>query len=1258
MTTSLPPWWSEVEDHSTRVGVDPNIIRRIGGVESNFRNVPNASGPGGRPASSATGVFQFTEGTFRDVATRYPDLALTDRRDPAQQARAMVYFTRDNIEDFRRRTGRDPSPSEVYLSHFLGRAGVARLEGVSDDTPVTQAVDRDAVLSNASVFSRNPTVGALRQWAAAKMEGGEAPVAQRPLVSFGEQQPNNPLTNREQRDIQRAQDEQDPGLVRGLALAARQEWSMLWALQGNSDMAPDPDFRMTPERLRELTQDVPERYWGFFEQAHSDAHAGRLREAMMRDLEVERQLGAMGWTGTGLRVLTAIVDPLAIGIGLASGAAATPALAAFKAGRLARIATAGGTAAAGNALTEAIIVSNKPTGEALDIVVAAGAGLVLGSAFGAMSRNPAVAREAAALEQVGRSLQARAEADAAGEAVLRGNAGAAEASYREALRVDTFDFVRDAPDVAERTAAGRVRFDVSAATKNSQNPLTSVLGGNLVEDPVGNLNREVATNIGASERQALIQRRMETLWRQDAETAYKEYAERQGWNWWQRQSRRGEFNESITDYVRNRDPSIEFDPAVKRVGDAFRNLMDRFRQLANDPGAEMGMNLRPVRGFGGLEKNPNYVPRIHDIRKVDELVSTFGDKNLRALLSQAIRAVQTTLTEEVADKIAKGYLKRVRQLRLGDEVNGSRMLTGEDPDLLRLMLKDETDLDDAAIDRIVGEFRPERSDGAVERGKRRQLMDENFGLTLTSTDGTATRFVRIRDMLNNDADMLFQMYNRSMSGIVALAQVRVKNPNWKPGDTAPEFLVDGITNQAEFDKLIRQVQSVGDEIGQRPDQIAKDVANLRFMYNAIAGIPDPADLTNAGQALRMLRDYNFTRVMGQVGFAQIAELGNITGQLGIRAMIEGVPSFRSLWRNAKTGQLDDELAREIEWMTTAGTDWLRGSVATKWDDFGSPLTYVGNSAALNTADNALQRGKRITSAVSGMAPINTLLQRWTAKAILAKFADIAAKPTRANMDRMRTLGLSDDMLTRVLGEFKTHGDFLKSEVSGRNLRRINFDKWQDLEARSAFEHAVFRWSRRIIQENDVGAMHRWMSNPLAKTLLQFRTFMAGAWSKQFLHNVHMRDMETFMAFSASMFSAGLTYTVQTYMQSLGRSDQEAFLERRLSAEAIGLASFQRAGFASLFPLLIDSGARGVGLDPLFDFRTTGQPTDALFGNPTVGLIDDAAKATAGAVDIFRGGFSQADARNMLRVLPFQNVLPVTMGFNALIHQLPERDPRR
>jgi hypothetical protein len=250
------------------------------------------------------------------------------------------------------------------------------------------------------------------------------------------------------------------------------------------------------------------------------------------------------------------------------------------------------------------------------------------------------------------------------------------------------------------------------------------------------------------------------------------------------------------------------------------------------------------------------------------------------------------------------------------------------------------------------------------------------------------------------------------------------------------------------------------------------------------------------------------------------------------------------------------------------------------------------------------------------------------------------------------------MLERIRGQLKDHSSFMKGEVSGRNLRRLNVEKWSDLEAASAFRDAMFRGSRRIIQENDVGNMSMWMSHPLAKTLLQFRTFVIGSWTKQFLHNVHMRDFATFTTFMGSLFAGALTYVAQTHLNLLGREDRDEQLEKRLSFGAISKAALQRSSWFSLFGPAVDSVGMATVGGPVFDARTTGLPSNVLWGNPTMDLGDSIARASSSiAKGVVSGEGTQAGVRNVTRTLPFSNFAPFVGLTNALIDGLPEYDRR-
>jgi hypothetical protein len=137
------------------------------------------------------------------------------------------------------------------------------------------------------------------------------------------------------------------------------------------------------------------------------------------------------------------------------------------------------------------------------------------------------------------------------------------------------------------------------------------------------------------------------------------------------------------------------------------------------------------------------------------------------------------------------------------------------------------------------------------------------------------------------------------------------------------------------------------------------------------------------------------------------------------------------------------------------------------------------------------------------------------------------------------------------------------------------------------------------------------------------------------------------------------YIAQTHLQSIGRSDRQKFLNDRLSPSKIGMATFQRSGWASFLPMGADFGAVALGYDPMFDTRASSLGT-GVFGNPTLDLGDKLLKGVGGAAEtVTRGSpFTQPDARRLLAVTPFQNFLPWMNVYNTMISNLPEKETRK
>lgn len=108
--------------------------------------------------SSATGLGQFTTGSWAGLMRARPDLGLTvnGRTDPAQARRATQALTEQNAAVLDSH-GFSPTFGNLYMTHFLGQAGGPRfLRGLAQDpgAPAAHYASPDAVRANQRIFFR------------------------------------------------------------------------------------------------------------------------------------------------------------------------------------------------------------------------------------------------------------------------------------------------------------------------------------------------------------------------------------------------------------------------------------------------------------------------------------------------------------------------------------------------------------------------------------------------------------------------------------------------------------------------------------------------------------------------------------------------------------------------------------------------------------------------------------------------------------------------------------------------------------------------------------------------------------------------------------------------------------------------------------------------------------------------------------------------------------------------------------------------
>jgi hypothetical protein len=150
-----------------------------------------------------------------------------------------------------------------------------------------------------------------------------------------------------------------------------------------------------------------------------------------------------------------------------------------------------------------------------------------------------------------------------------------------------------------------------------------------------------------------------------------------------------------------------------------------------------------------------------------------------------------------------------------------------------------------------------------------------------------------------------------------------------------------------------------------------------------------------------------------------------------------------------------------------------------------------------------------------------------------------------------------------------------------------------------------------------------------------------------------QDMEMWYAFMGSMMIAGMAYSVQSAVNSVGRPE---VLEEKLSMDNIVKASFARAGYTALAPMMWDAAQNTIWGTTMFNKRTTGLPSGSIAGIPAVAIADSIAKvlkASLNAVTNDNRQINRDAGRAAMNLIPVASSMIGIRGITSYVaSQLP------
>lgn len=1082
------------------------------------------------------------------------------------------------------------------------------------------------------------------------------------------------LSTQDQKIIEERNEANKISLLEGAKIAIQQEQILPSILKSNSasELQPDYDFEFDDETFDEVTKGIDPIYFKNFASATSLSQAYQIRDRILETQEANQKLDTLGWKGTALRVGAAILDPTALVADAVTFGVARPFIYANRASRVSKYIRAGAVGAGQAGLITAPVIANDPTRDIEEVgyamlmggVVTGGLARFLGprhpdlKKFDAKSQELGKAFERSTLEEQGFKITDKGEKYFGPKkpAEINSNIDEVDELLKDQVKIkptkkniyskqeqamindiknnisddELFNNFFDRIDQTPNVAFAKGRFDKSSVLRRSDNPYMRSASEKLLEDTVGNVDysRSILTadlhkHNYAGTRMVQFYKGYEPAFeRYMKEVKGKKYGIKYNLN------DRVEFSNLVSRAVRGEVIDID---AVNQAADATRSMFKKMLDDLKSSGVENAANILD---------NTNYFPRHWSISAIQSVQEKIGYDNVVSFFKNSLMKGSSNLAEKDATKIAKRIYTMVTRSRFGDGFSLDAILKTKDPDLLRATIRDYTDLSEEEISDLVRVLIKKEPRNIAPRLRRRASFDE--------THEELVNGIRIKfsDFLDNNTEGLVGSYINQMSGHVAFART-------------------GIKSKTDYSKILNQIKKgydapeVAKKYQTKAGQIRKkfELDTLDTIYKNIIGIPTEKDIQGGtATILRNIRKYNYANVFNQVGFAQIPELGNIIGTAGVKGFIKYIPEFKNILTRAKSGKLSNELLDEIETLVSGtGSNRLIDSVINRTDDFAGMTTKVGK------IEKGLDIATRITSDFSGFHAVDMLSRRLAAITSFDKLARHATgklKLSAADIKRYRNIGFSDEELQAVFKNIRENSSFIEGGLTGRKIRRLNVDKWDDQDLVNKMSLYMNRHLRRVIQENNYGEMIAiGADSSLGKTILQFRNFVTTAYSKQLLHGLHMRDLTAFNSAMSSMMIASLVYVAQTHIQGIGMSDSEKedFFEKRLSPEAIGRATFQRSTYSTLLPAVFDTTMYFGGQDPYFNYRSSGLDINLWTGNPTWSLgtkLAGAIRNTGKAIFDDDYDFSKRDAYKWKSILPYQNMVGVT---NILQFMIDESD---
>lgn len=685
----------------------------------------------------------------------------------------------------------------------------------------------------------------------------------------------------------------------------------------------------------------------------------------------------------------------------------------------------------------------------------------------------------------------------------------------------------------------------------------------------------------------------------------------------------------LTNEATLRQKLLNGDKVIPEAVDAFflqKNLFDEINSSEYDIGVDRAIS--PDLGIG------SELPRVIKTQNIQNVINQgVSKKEFRQLIKQSILNAQPWLADVkskkkegklVIDLIADGYSSGLFNKALnGQELNQNvlnAITSGDTNDFIKILETEGSrdifgDLDTDTLKELLDSIK-NRKEKAKDKATRREGEGEKESDFITDTREYKRMFLdettevqvngknlRFQDLIEQNPEILLMNEINKHSGYYGAAKSGIKDfKSW--------------INSIEDDLRI-ETQLKG-QTEKSLKQLERHIEIVRGYERNVLGEADFDQNTSLQQTFRALRMHQVITTMGRLFFSQMMEMAKIMSYEGIGNTLRQVPAVMNtagFLRSSKFNQAQKN--NKVRNLLEMGLSPQLNQQSIHIAGYEENLNIDGfSSTKLNNVNTQLDRAAEWSMAFNNFMDTRLRTMGYLATMdSLNKYAkgDNSVKQSMKNRmyneTRLNLDGFSQKDIDAFSDMFNKYGLEHNGNFNGLDLGRIysEFDDNPDLK--NTFDRYVLylsQMNKRQFTAKEYSNLPLVQVDPWYKTVFQFRDHGIASLSEEFVYNQQSGQSLVATKFITYGITMGaLVYMGQLYTGSIGREDQEEYLNKMLTWDKILAAATARLGFAAPFTATADQVLTTVfAQDAMFDYRFSGLGSDWLDGIPVLSTFDN------------------------------------------------------